>query len=83
MAVRHTASAMAWEALTGPGYALPLDLFRVLVGVLTLAYFWRAWREASLFSGPDGLLDHALQRRLDVSPNEAAVPRAARHRRAR
>lgn len=53
-----------WPILAGPTYALPLDIFRVLVGLLTLGYFARTWREAPLFSGPDGLLDHALQREL-------------------
>ena len=53
-----------WATLTAPTYAIPLDVFRVLVGVLSLAYFARTWREAPLFSGPDGLLDHPLQRRL-------------------
>ena len=45
-------------------YALPLDTVRVLVGSLTFAYFARTYREAPLFSGPDGLLDHALVRRI-------------------
>jgi hypothetical protein len=53
-----------WASLAGAAYALPLDIFRVLVGLLSLAYFARTFREAPLFSSPDGLLDHALQRRL-------------------
>jgi hypothetical protein len=53
-----------WDALAAPIPALPLDLFRVVVGALGAAYFARTYREAPLFSGPDGLLDHALQRRL-------------------
>jgi hypothetical protein len=44
--------------------ALPLDIVRFLVGCLTFAYFARTYREAPLFSGPDGLLDHALVRRM-------------------
>ena len=53
-----------WPALAAPVPALPLDVLRVLVGLLTFAYFARTWREAPLFGGPDGLVDHAQQRRL-------------------
>lgn len=53
-----------WATLTAPTYALPLDAFRVMVGVLSLVYFARTFREAPLVSAPDGLLDHALQRHL-------------------
>jgi hypothetical protein len=41
-------------------YALPLDVFRVLVGVLCLAYFLRLLWEVRDFSSPDGLLDHTF-----------------------
>jgi hypothetical protein len=54
----------AWDTLAAPTHALPLDLFRVLVGALAAAYFARTFREAPLFSGPGGLLDHDLERRL-------------------
>lgn len=52
-----------WDAITAPVAALPLDVFRVAAGLLSLAYFARTYREAALFSAPDGLLDHQLQRR--------------------
>ena len=53
-----------WASLVAPVAALPLDIVRVLVGCLTFAYFVRTFREAPLFSGPDGLLDHALVGRI-------------------
>jgi hypothetical protein len=43
-----------------PVDALPLDIFRVIVGVLILVYFARTLMETADFSGPNGLLDHAL-----------------------
>lgn len=53
-----------WAALTRPVDALPLDIFRVLVGLVLLAYFIRTLLEAQDFSGPDGLLDHLLIRKI-------------------
>lgn len=50
--------------LAGPVDALPLDLFRVLVGVLAFVYFLRTFLEARDFSGPGGLIDHELSREL-------------------
>jgi len=47
----------AW--LLGETWALPVDLFRVLVGLLASAYFLRLITETPDFSSPDGLLDHA------------------------
>lgn len=47
-------------ALRRETYALPVDLFRILVGLLTLAYFIRTFLEAEQFSSPDGLIDHVL-----------------------
>ena len=44
--------------------ALPLDIFRILVGVLSLGYFLRTLCEAPYFSGPDGLIDHQLSVRI-------------------
>jgi hypothetical protein len=44
--------------------ALPLDIFRILVGLLSLAYFLRTLVEAVTFSGPDGLIDHQLSQRI-------------------
>jgi hypothetical protein len=35
-----------------PIEALPLDIFRVLVGLLVFAYFLRTFLEAEDFSGP-------------------------------
>ena len=55
---------MTWPSLTAPVPALPLDLLRIMVGLLAAAYFARTWREAPLFSGPRGLLDHDLVRRV-------------------
>ena len=50
-------------------YALPLDLFRVLVGLLSFAYFLKILRDAPLFSDPNGLIDHAL-----VQENSSGIP---------
>lgn len=52
------------ELLAAPVDALPLDIFRVLVGALAFAYFLRTLFEAREFSGPDGLIDHQLSREL-------------------
>lgn len=52
------------QLLAGPVDALPLDLFRVLVGVLAFVYFLRTFLEARDFSGPGGLIDHELSRQL-------------------
>src|SRR2546425_6386334 len=41
-------------------YALPLDLFRILGGLLCVAYFVSLLLQAQDFSNPDGLLDHVL-----------------------
>src|SRR5215813_12942413 len=41
-------------------YALPLDLFRMLGGLLCVAYFCTLLWQAEDFSNPDGLLDHVL-----------------------
>jgi hypothetical protein len=48
------------SGLVSPVYALPLDIFRILFGVLCFLYFLRTYREARNFSNPDGLLDHTL-----------------------
>ena len=52
--------ARALRALTRPVDALPLDIFRVIVGLLIFVYFVRTFMETADFSGPDGLLDHSL-----------------------
>jgi len=41
-------------------YALPIDIFRVLVGLLSFTYFLRTYAETQDFSSPDGLIDHEL-----------------------
>src|SRR4029450_267156 len=48
----------AW--LLAETYALPLDLFRILGGLLCVAYFVSLLLQAEDFSNPDGLLDHVL-----------------------
>lgn len=45
-------------------YALPLDLFRILAGLLCVAYFGTLIVQAEDFSNPDGLLDHALLQQI-------------------
>jgi len=45
-------------------YALPLDLFRVLVGLLSFAYFLRLLVDIPDFSNPNGLLDHELLQQI-------------------
>jgi hypothetical protein len=52
------------RSLTRPTDALPLDLFRVLVGLLAFAYFLKTLLDAGDFSGPDGLIDHELSQKL-------------------
>lgn len=60
----HFSPAHLRGLLARPTDALPLDLFRVLVGVLCFIYFLRTFLEAADFSGPDGLIDHELSRQL-------------------
>ncbi len=55
-----TIGLRALNAFTRPVDALPLDMFRVVTGVLILVYFVRTFAETADFSGPDGLLDHRL-----------------------
>lgn len=60
----HNRGTALWthllRALTRPVDALPLDMFRVIVGLLIFVYFLRTLLETADFSGPDGLLDHSL-----------------------
>src|SRR5258706_5339080 len=51
-------------ALAKPVDALPLDVFRIAIGLLSLAYFTRTLLEAPLYSNPDGLIDHELTRAI-------------------
>ncbi len=46
--------------LTPEIHALPVDLFRVAVGLLAVFYFARLLFEVPDFSDPNGLIDHAL-----------------------
>ena len=48
------------EWLARPVRALPLDRFRVLIGLLSFVYFARTLAEAGDFANPDGLIDHDL-----------------------
>ena len=57
---KDSAMQRMWTAFTRPVDALPIDLFRICVGVVMLAYFIRTFCEVADFSGPDGLLDHEL-----------------------
>ena len=52
--------ARVWRWLDRPVDALPLDLFRILIGLLTLSYFVRTLAESTLYSNPSGLIDHDL-----------------------
>ena len=52
------------QLLLAPTDALPLDLFRVAVGLLAVAYLLRAAFEAPIFSSPDGLIDHELSEEI-------------------
>jgi hypothetical protein len=46
--------------LNAPLYALPLDICRIVTGLVCLAYFGRALIEAPDFTDVNGLIDHAL-----------------------
>ena len=48
------------SALRRDAYALPVQLFRIVVGLLAAAYFVRLLIEVRDFSAVDGLIDHAL-----------------------
>jgi hypothetical protein len=52
------------EWLLQETYALPLDVFRILVGLLCSAYFLRLLLEVQDFSSPTGLLEHAFLARV-------------------
>jgi hypothetical protein len=52
------------HSLARPTDALPLDLFRVLVGLVAFLYFLQTLLEARDFSGPDGLIDHELSQKI-------------------
>jgi hypothetical protein len=50
--------------LLAPTAALPLDIFRIAVGLLAFAYFARTLAEAGDISSPDGLIDHEFSLRV-------------------
>jgi hypothetical protein len=56
------ARAQAW--LRRETDALPIDVFRILVGLLCFAYFISLLRQVADFSSPNGLLDHALLQQM-------------------
>src|SRR5215216_4256869 len=45
-----------------PVAALPIDIFRVLVGILSTVYFVHLALQTGDISSPDGLIDHSLTR---------------------
>jgi hypothetical protein len=52
------------QLLVRPTDALPLDIFRVLVGLLAFLYFLQTLLDARDFSGPNGLIDHELSQKI-------------------
>ncbi|MBT8488699.1 MAG: hypothetical protein HKN72_09135 [Gemmatimonadetes bacterium] len=60
--------SMGWGALllqiNAPVHALPVDVFRVLAGLVGLAYFARILYDVPDLSSEDGLIDHGLCRRV-------------------
>ncbi len=64
MSAPREAAVRCLAVFRRPTYALPVDLFRILVGLLSLAYFIHLFIQADDFSGPNGLIDHALTREM-------------------
>lgn len=52
------------KRLNKPIPALPVDIFRILVGLLSFSYFRWLYTHAEDFDGPNGLIDHQLTRRI-------------------
>ena len=52
-----------------PVYALPVDLFRIMVGMLSCVYFGHVMWEIDEISAPHGLIDHSLS--LELFPYTA------------
>ena len=52
------------DRMCRPVYALPVDLFRILAGLLSCVYFVAAFLEVNDISGPCGLVDHTLSLEL-------------------
>jgi len=44
--------------------ALPIDLYRTVIGLMALVYFWGLQQEWSLYTAPDGYLDHLMVRKI-------------------
>jgi hypothetical protein len=66
-----------WLWLDEPTWALPLDIFRILVGIIELAFFASLIREAADFSAPDGLIDHQLSLTLFPYTRYSLIPAGA------
>lgn len=50
--------------LTAPVPALPIDIFRILVGLLGFGYFRWLANDAEDYCAPDGIIEHTLTRRI-------------------
>ncbi len=44
--------------------ALPVDIYRTIIGLVSLIYFWGLNSEWSLYTAPDGYLDHDMVRKI-------------------
>ena len=53
-----------WEKRSHPISSVPVDLFRILTGLLVIAYFFRLFSEYETYTSELGLLDHKLHRQL-------------------
>jgi hypothetical protein len=63
-AVKQSIYLKLLRRFSAPVDSLPLDLFRVLVGLVVFVYFLQTLFEAKDFSGPDGLIDHELSQKI-------------------
>ena len=72
-AVEFRYGPRVWRCQAGPRLqtwlsrevpALPLDIFRILAGLLCGVYFFSLLQQVPEFSSPDGLLDHVLLQRI-------------------
>ncbi len=64
LALKEPAFRRALLYLARPVDALPLDIFRVLAGLVVFIYFVQTFFQAADFSGPDGLIDHELSQEI-------------------
>ena len=60
----QAAVAGVTDRINRPTPAIPLDIFRILAGLLSLVYFLHLYAQVGDFSSPDGLIDHKLIREL-------------------